>query len=73
MGGWAASANGRLGEVLVFKLAKGDVLLSLGVFFSLFECAALEGGSEVAYSREGLLQAQGPQGFQFLFVPWFPL
>lgn len=36
MGGWAALANGRLGEVLVFKLAKGDVLLSLGVFFSLF-------------------------------------
>lgn len=27
----------------------------------------------MAYSREGLLQAPGPQGFQFLFVPWFPL
>lgn len=56
-GGWLSQHMVGWERCWPSSLQKGDVLLSLGVFLSLLERAALEGGSKVTRGGEGLLQA----------------
>lgn len=57
-GGWLSQHMVGWERCWPSSLQKGDVLLSLGVFLSLLEHVALEGGSKVTRGGEGLLQAQ---------------